>query len=70
MTMTPAEKLRLSRPDLILDEEELEEALRTRKWPSPTREEITRSRDVFPVKSGLTRYDLLKRGTSKRFSVN
>jgi hypothetical protein len=66
MTMTPAEKLRLARPDLILDNEELEEALRTGTWPSPTREEISR-RDVFPV-HGLTRYDLLKRGTSKRFS--
>jgi len=68
MTMTPAEKLRLSRPDLILDNEELEEALRTRKWPSPTREE-TKALGLGPVHAGLNRYDLLKRGTSKRFSV-
>ena len=66
MTMTPAEKLRLSRPDLILDKEELEEAMRTRKWPSPTREEIRQS---TLRKKQLSRYDLLKRGTSKRFSV-
>ena len=67
MTMTPAEKLRLSRPDLILDNEELAEALRTRKWPSPTREEG--KRHALAVHAGLNRYDLLKRGTSKRFSV-